>query len=220
MVIGFLHPDVQCGALVATMLLLLQQFGVVQGQMTKLEATPCTNWEETKANLDSAKALWSQPACYDFSYTFLGFQVGLPAPKTVQVRNGVVAGGVGDKTIDDFFSMIETLCVADCPTKGAQRCRVLYDATAGYPSSILIDISQYIADEERMYSISDFAIVDCNAVPQSMLFLEGDEIPVATPASVATPSHSPTNKFAVPSLAPSTKEQSSNNNEMLSEAER
>ena len=210
----FSNSSVPRGALVAIMLLL--QHRVVQGQMTKLEAPPCTNWEETKANLDTAKAVWTQPACYDFSYTFLGFQIGLPAPKNVQVRNGVVAGGAGDKTVNDFFNMIESLCVQDCPTAGAQRCRVSYDDTVGYPTSILIDISQYIADEERMYSLSDFAVIDCDTAPLAMQIVEEDEISgTQNPAVLSPPTAQP-----VSETLPALKENPENNNEVLSEVAR
>ena len=129
----------------------------------KLIDTPCQNYEKTKETLAAAKAVWAAPPCYDFSYTFMGFQVGTPSPKRVQVRNGVSSG---DKDMDDFFDMIESRCVRDCPTSGAARCSVTFSDLLGFPTRIEIDISQFTPDGARNYVISDFAVVECSAQPQ------------------------------------------------------
>jgi hypothetical protein len=129
--------------------------------ITQLRATPCINWEENKDAFEEARAEWSAPPCYDFSYTFRGFQVGLPEAKAVQVRNGVISGD-GDKSINDFFDMIETNCVTSCPTAGASKCVHKY-AGDGHPLSIFIDMSQYRVGEELTYGISDYSVVDCAA---------------------------------------------------------
>jgi hypothetical protein len=141
-----------------------------------LEVTPCTNWEETKAALDAAKAIWSEPDCYDFSYTFFGFQVGLPEATAVQVRDSVVSGD-GDKAIADFFDMIESLCVSNCPAEGASLCSISF-ATEGYPSSIFIDTSEYQGDDERIYEISDF--VDCTGSSTQKAIVDGGQKQIET----------------------------------------
>lgn len=136
----------------------------VQGQVIKLDDPPCQNYQQAEAGLTAAKAIWTEPPCYDFSYTFTGFQRGTPSPKSVQVRNGVVTGE-GDKHMGDFFDMIESLCIQDCPTSGAARCSNTY-SDQGFPTSIDIDMSKFTPDGARSYTISDFAVVDCSSAQQ------------------------------------------------------
>jgi hypothetical protein len=139
------------------------------GGMRPLQSNFCTNWQATQAALLSAKSKWTQPPCYDFSYTFRGFQVGVPSPKTVKVRNGAVTGGTGDKTMTDFFNMIESLCVTSCPTVGAFQCNAKYNSTQGYPESIFIDMQEFSVDEERIYRLTDFVVVDCTGTTSLQL---------------------------------------------------
>lgn len=129
------------------------------GQGLQLIDEPCQNYQETSAALQEAKAAWVDPDCYDFAYTFTGFQVGLPVPQAVRVRNGVAENG--EKTMDDFFGMVESLCVEGCPDAGAARCEIEY-ALEGYPMNIFIDIDKYQPDNRRAYTIEDFAFVVCD----------------------------------------------------------
>ena len=159
---------------------------IVQAQAAKLQATPCENWEANKASFEEAKSKWAQPDCYDYSYTFRGYQVGLPEPTLVQVRNGV-AVGENKKTLTDFFDMIETNCISECPTKGAQTCANEYDADNGYPSSVYIRMSQYIADGTMTYGIDDFVVVDCQeAAVQEKGQLDGGEQNIRDSAGTET----------------------------------
>lgn len=138
---------------------------VVQGQAMKLEDAPCQNYEQAEEVLIAAKAIWASPPCYDFSYTFMGFQVGTPSPIGVQVRNGVAENS--EKTMEDFFDMIESLCVRDCPTSGAARCSNTF-SDQGFPTRIEIDISKFTPDGARNYVISDFAVVECSSSAQQV----------------------------------------------------
>lgn len=137
----------------------------VSAQITtiSLDATPCIDWEETRTAWDAARSRWTSPDCYDYSSTFLGFQVGTPQSRLVQVRNGVISGGSDhDRTVNDFLNIIESRCLTGCPNQGAERCIISY-ASEGYPTSIYIDDSRYIADEELIYVLSDFRVVeDCS----------------------------------------------------------
>lgn len=127
-------------------------------QVLQLKDEPCQNYEEISAALLDAKSAWVDPDCYDFTYTFTGFQIGQPEPQSVRVRNGVAENG--EKTIDDFFTMIESLCVEGCPNVGAARCEMEF-AMEGYPMSIFIDVNQYQPDNRRAYIIEDFNFVVC-----------------------------------------------------------
>lgn len=125
----------------------------------QLTDEPCQNYEETSAALQEAKTVWEGPDCYDFTYTFTGFQIGQPVPQVVQVRNGVAENG--NKTMDDFFAMVESLCVENCPAEGAARCEIAY-ALEGYPMSIFIEMNKYFPDDRRTYTIENYAVVECD----------------------------------------------------------
>lgn len=141
--------------------ILLEMALPVQGQARKLVDIPCQNYEKTKEELNAAKAIWAAPPCYDFTYTFTGFQNGTPSPKSVQVRNGVLSGE-GAQNIDYFFDLIEAFCVRDCPTSGAARCFNTF-SDKGIPTKVEIDISKFSPDGARNYIISDFAVVECSS---------------------------------------------------------
>lgn len=130
-----------------------------------LEPDVCANWTEAKEAYDAAMSVWIEPNCYNYSYTFWGFQIGLPTPVNVTVRYGVAVNadeGGEDKTMQVFTDMIYDLCIANCPDEGAETCIVEY-APEGYPTRINIDMSRYIADETRSYTITNFLAFDCEA---------------------------------------------------------
>ena len=167
-----------CWSLVLSIAVYFSGITTVAGQQGNLilETTPCIDYETTQSNLQAAKALWtsqqSQETCYTFRYTFLGYQIGLPTSISVQVlQNGVVLSPDVDnpKTIEDFFDMIESLCITDCPESGAERCIVAYNAEHGFPESLLIDMSSYTKDEEHDYILEDFELVDCASTQQQQV---------------------------------------------------
>jgi hypothetical protein len=151
-----------------------------EGQVMKLEDKPCQNYEQSAEALSAAKAIWAAPPCYDFSYAFTGFQRGTPLSKSVRVRNGVLSGE-GDKTIDDFFDMIDSLCLRDCPSSGAARCFNTY-SDQGFPTRIEIDISKFTPDDARNYIITDFAVVECSAIQQVHEDTEQSDNPIQMPS--------------------------------------
>lgn len=150
-------------------------------QVLQLKDEVCQNYEETSAALQDAKAAWVDPSCYDFSYTFTGYQIGQPEPQNVRVRNGVAENG--EKTMDDFFGMIESLCVEGCPDAGAGRCEIEY-AIEGYPMSIFIDIDKYQPDNRRAYTIEDFAFVVCDEQQEPTDETDGPSNPEGQPQEV------------------------------------
>ncbi|GAX10926.1 hypothetical protein FisN_2Lh456 [Fistulifera solaris] len=180
--------------IISAVLVLLTSATSSLGEVLELIDEPCQNYEETSTALQEAKAAWVDPPCYDFSYTFTGFQVGEPVPQAVQVRDGVAENG--NKTMDDFFQMIESLCVENCPAEGAARCEVEY-ALEGYPMNIFIDIDQYQPDNRRTYAIENFAFIDCDdqEKPTNVPVTENpSEEPqeTAAPSSAVVPGDEPT----------------------------
>jgi hypothetical protein len=86
------------------------------------------------------------------------------APVVLQVRGGAivsvtrVSDGVAVPpsrwkgiyyTVDQMFALI-----ADAQAKGADEVRVAYDPLLRYPTTVFIDQSQRIADEERRFEMS------------------------------------------------------------------
>jgi cell division septation protein DedD len=143
--------------------------------------TICTAWDKTE--FDEARADWSKSAsaCYTFSYTFSDFSGGEDA-KAVVVRDDVVVSGEGDKTINDFFDLIDKKCADSC------QCVNTY-AGVGYPLKISIDESEVKVGEELIYTISKYEAVECNSIP-----LMPTEPPTEAPTEAPTepPTEAPT----------------------------
>jgi hypothetical protein len=90
--------------------------------------------------------------------------VDVTQPVVLQVRNGAIVSvtRVSDGaavppskwegiyyTVDEMFALI-----ADAQAKGADEVRVSYDPQLRYPTSVAIDQSVRIADEERYFEMS------------------------------------------------------------------
>jgi hypothetical protein len=134
-------------------------FSMLLASAAAQSAEPCTNYETAKADYDAAKAAWSSPACYSFNYQKVGLSASPAEPTSVTVQNGVASGG--PMTMEDFMDMIEEECFSSCPIAGAYECVNKY-AVAGYPLSILIDVSETTAGEEMRYTINSFSVQsDC-----------------------------------------------------------
>jgi hypothetical protein len=56
-------------------------------------------------------------------------------------------------TIDEMFDLI-----AEAQAKGASEVRVTYDPMLGYPTSVYLDMSSRVADDERQFEISGLTV--------------------------------------------------------------
>jgi hypothetical protein len=56
-------------------------------------------------------------------------------------------------TIDEMFDLI-----ADAQARGASEVRVTYDPLLGYPTSVYLDMSSRVADDERQFEISGLTV--------------------------------------------------------------
>jgi uncharacterized protein DUF6174 len=56
-------------------------------------------------------------------------------------------------TIDEMFDLI-----ADAQAKGASEVRVSYDPMLGYPTSVFLDMSSRVADDERQFELSGLTV--------------------------------------------------------------
>ena len=56
-------------------------------------------------------------------------------------------------TIDEMFDLI-----AEAQARGASEVRVTYDPMLGYPTSVYLDMSSRVADDERQFEISGLTV--------------------------------------------------------------
>jgi len=132
--------------------------------ITVLQSRKCENYEVVQQEFSEAKAKWGVRECYDFTFTFLGYTRGPKEPLTVEIRNGFPTQ-TGVRSMDGFFDLIESMCFRECPESGAARCVIAYDDIIGYPTSIFIDVDEFMADEERIFRIENFTLLDCDPDP-------------------------------------------------------
>jgi hypothetical protein len=123
--------------------------GILPSVLGQVLNTPCVNWENNTADYEAAIASWFEPACYNFSFIFLGFSDGQPQRKHRQIVIGTalnVPNGAFFYTLQDFYDLIYNMCVRDCDggsgkLTGAHQCKNNYTTVSGvtYPEFIYID---------------------------------------------------------------------------------
>lgn len=119
-----------------------------------------------RSQFEENRRLWNEQALSEYSYVFSWSCFCLPdytAPVKIEVEQGewssisFVADGkpvIEDNwqrynTIDELFEMIEDAFKQDAVAIHAE-----YDSELGYPTSVFIDYSELIADEERGFSVT------------------------------------------------------------------
>lgn len=132
---------------------------------------------DLRAEFDANKQKWLDSRPDDYSYTversgFLGPEARKPVDITVNgetVTDSQFTDGSGGSvpdynklSVSDLFDTVENAI-----NSGAAEVRVEYDAELGYPTSIFIDQSQQIADEEVYLNASNLAAISEN--PQTSL---------------------------------------------------
>ena len=119
------------------------------------------------AELSTNRAKWdaaSMGGNYDFTLTIQQFSRDGGRPISISVRDGQVTKAVYQDTgeaapdyrklsIEDMFSQAK-----DAYDTGAERVTTQYDPTTGALSSLYIDRSAMIADEEIGYSVSNITL--------------------------------------------------------------
>jgi hypothetical protein len=138
----------------------------VAGWAAVLLATACGDAFGPTGGLVEARQRWRRTRPDSYRYQLVvGCFCGLPPqPVTIEVRGDSVLSAVDARgapvrvpsaspygTIDDLFDAIERAIAAS-----AVRVDVRYEATRGYPTSIEIDGSTRIADDEIGYTVSGF----------------------------------------------------------------
>jgi hypothetical protein len=119
----------------------------------------------------SPAALWESQAIDNYRYTL---QVGcfclvdVTRPVIVEVKDGQVAsityaddGTAADPALFERYDSIDKLLaiINEAEAQGAARLDVSYDEATGVPQSIVIDISEQMADEELYLDVSGFEVV-------------------------------------------------------------
>ena len=116
----------------------------------------------------SPAALWESQAIDDYHYTL---QVGcfclvdVTRPVIVEVKDGQVAsityaedGTAADPALFERYDSIDKLfaIINEAEAQEPARLDVTYDEATGVPQSVVIDISEQMADEELYLEVSDF----------------------------------------------------------------
>jgi hypothetical protein len=116
----------------------------------------------------SPAALWESQAIDDYRYTL---QVGcfclvdVTRPVIVEVKDGQVAsityaedGTAADPALFERYDSIDKLfaIINEAEAQEPARLDVTYDEATGVPQSVVIDISEQMADEELYLEVSDF----------------------------------------------------------------
>lgn len=124
---------------------------------------------QDQQNLDTAKALWSKNTLKNYALTqtiscFCG--PDYTKPISYQISSGSVVSGSalyadmsGGKISSDLYSNLNTVesaftIIQEAIINKAESIIVQYDSSLGYPTSISIDMSKMIADEERYITFS------------------------------------------------------------------
>jgi len=136
------------------------------GWAAVLLATACSDALGPTDRLVDARQRWRRTRPESYRYQLVvGCFCGLPPqPVTIEVRGDAVLSAVDAQgapvrspiasaygTIDDLFDVIERAIAAN-----AVQVDVSYEPTRGYPTSIAIDGSTRIADDEIGYTVSGF----------------------------------------------------------------
>jgi hypothetical protein len=86
-------------------------------------------------------------------------------PVTIEIREGEVVfmtyaddGTAADPALFERYNSVDKLLaiIADAEAQDPARLDVTYDEATGVPTSVNIDISEQIADEELYLEVSDF----------------------------------------------------------------
>jgi hypothetical protein len=136
------------------------------GWAAVLLATACGDAFGPTSRLADARQRWrrTRPEAYRYQLVVGCFCALPPQPVTIEVRGDAVLSAVDAQgapvrapmastygTIDDLFEVIARAIAAD-----AVQVDVSYDPTRGYPTSIAIDGSTRVADDEVGYTVSGF----------------------------------------------------------------
>lgn len=69
------------------------------------------------------------------------------------------------KTLDDFWDLIQEICIQDCPTSGARKCGIVYAMNEEigfiYPAEVGTDEDSRFEDDGLFYRIEDVRAIAC-----------------------------------------------------------
>lgn len=131
---------------------------------TPEEEEVCVDWKDLADTLAANQATWEASdlsSCYKMTISRSCFcPTEYREPRTITVLNGEIQEDV-DKiyqrpTMEELFALIDKDCVQKCPNNGPAECRVTFadDKDGAYITSLYIDYSRFIADEENSYTVS------------------------------------------------------------------
>ncbi|GAX23815.1 hypothetical protein FisN_20Hu017 [Fistulifera solaris] len=126
----------------------------------------CLDWKLNAKKFKKAFAKWKAPPCYSFTF----YDGASDSDKKIKrvIKNGKALNKKPYRalqTIDDFYKLIKTKCIQDCPDHGAYHCYIEYakDPKSGlvYPSYVQIQEDPYNFVDYVSYHIEDFCVKKC-----------------------------------------------------------
>ena len=120
--------------------------------------------------LQAARARWAEAGIADYSITVRRSCECTPemiGPVVVEVRGGAVVsrqyssnGAAVSPGLAASFPSVEGLfeILDDAARTRAQRVEARYDSQLGYPTYVAIDPDRLVADDEIIYSVTDFLV--------------------------------------------------------------
>jgi len=130
----------------------------------------CSGRRQEASDLATNKGKWSMSQITNYRYTF---QIGcfcppeITSPVTIEVRNGVRTSITRAKSIirsPEYFTSFDTIekvfqLAEESINSPAEKVTVKYDSKLGYPTSINVDGSKNLADDETYYGITNFELL-------------------------------------------------------------
>jgi hypothetical protein len=129
------------------------------------------SWKRLRSQYYRNRDKWEEEApsttCYNMTIQATCFCVDTyRQPHYLVVRNGEIQNSsVGEyaaemPTVDGLFRRLYNSCLRNCPRSGAAECKVKFNKDYGYITSIYIDQSELIADEEINYTVSELTFCE------------------------------------------------------------
>jgi hypothetical protein len=163
------------------------------------EAGGCS--EISQQQLDSAKTRWDASGIVSYDYEFdQSCLCYPPGPFAIEVRNCSVVSvnflldndeilidppSVDQvSTIDELFTQLQQILNGCSPDeqRPPYSYSVSFDDTYGYPTNVNIDPEELVADEEIIYFVTNFVVIESNDAPGGC----GIILPVETETNVPT----------------------------------
>ncbi|GAX19178.1 hypothetical protein FisN_15Lh355 [Fistulifera solaris] len=142
-----------------------------EGEEVAIKADVCLNYETVKTTLEAALLQWENitRTCYNYTIERVGrvtedfrgpFRIAVQEGQVVEIISATSQPDM-NRTLSNWLQEIQTMCVDRCRVDNDEDpyydCTIEYDETMGYPTYFVLDLDQFIVDEELYYRITNFS---------------------------------------------------------------